>query len=120
MEYSECLPARLNPLAERACFSQVGDGTTRLVCAHPLEAIEDVTVVDNTATFSIDPDSDPWGPDSIDKYAAKSLANNCLCTLSVVPSELTAFVVPSEFAIVGVPSDSASSIASSPSILLMQ
>jgi hypothetical protein len=23
MEYSECLPTLLNPLAERACFSQV-------------------------------------------------------------------------------------------------
>ena len=64
MEYSECLPARLNLLAERTCFSQVGDGTTRVLCAHPLEAIEAVTVVDDTATFSIDPDSDPWGPDS--------------------------------------------------------
>ena len=73
MEYSECLPARLNPLAERTCFSQVGDGTTRVVCAHPLEAIEDVTVVDDTATFSIDPDSDPWGPDSIDAGDGKDL-----------------------------------------------
>jgi hypothetical protein len=75
MEYSECLPARLNPLAERTCFYEVGDGTTREVCAHPLEAIEGVTVSGgdwatghdhDTATFSIDPDSDPWGPDSID------------------------------------------------------
>jgi hypothetical protein len=73
MECSECLPARLNPLAERTCFSQVEDGQ-RVVCAHPLEAVEDVTVTtgprgrheDDTATFSIDPDSDPWGPDSID------------------------------------------------------
>jgi hypothetical protein len=24
MEYSECLPTLLNPLAERTCFSQVG------------------------------------------------------------------------------------------------
>ena len=25
MAYSECLPTRLNPLAERTCFSQVGE-----------------------------------------------------------------------------------------------
>jgi len=62
----------LNPLAERTCFSQVEDGQ-RVVCAHPLEAVEDVTVTtgprgrheDDTATFSIDPDSDPWGPDRV-------------------------------------------------------
>jgi hypothetical protein len=26
MAYAECLPTRLNPLAERTCFSQVGGG----------------------------------------------------------------------------------------------
>jgi hypothetical protein len=27
MAYSECLPTRLNPLAKRTCFSQVGSFT---------------------------------------------------------------------------------------------
>jgi hypothetical protein len=30
MEYSECLPTLLNPLAERTCFAQVGGAARRL------------------------------------------------------------------------------------------
>ena len=36
MAYSECLPTRLNPLAERACFSQADIAVKTLtVRAHP-------------------------------------------------------------------------------------
>ena len=36
MEYSECLPTLLNPLAERACFSQVINGREGVGKSHLL------------------------------------------------------------------------------------
>ena len=38
MEYSECLPTLLNPLAERTCFSQVPSPLTNEVGSHSLRS----------------------------------------------------------------------------------